>query len=63
MSGQFDCYRFNLATDELLEKWTYGPGDVIYVPSMELNGMINLSKIEQATFLCCIYNIYEAEPV
>lgn len=63
MNGQFECYRLNPDTDELLEKWNCGPGDAIYLPSMEPHGVINLSKTERGSFLCCICNIYEAEPV
>jgi len=58
MSGQFECWRFDPETDELVEKVTCNPGDSIYIPSMEPHGMKNLSKTEQGTFLCCICNIY-----
>lgn len=54
LSGQFDCYQFNPDTDELVEKQMCGPGDAVYIPSMEPHGMKNLSSSEPATFLCCI---------
>ena len=63
LSGQFECWRFDSETDELVKKWTCGPGDAIYVPSMEPHGMKNLSETEQATFLCCICNVYEDETI
>lgn len=37
-----------------------GPGDYIYVPSMEPHGMKNLGD-EPVTFLCRIGNVYEHE--
>ncbi len=36
-----------------------GPGDSIYVPSMEPHGMRNISENEPGTFLCCICNVYD----
>ncbi len=62
-SGQFECWRFDPKTDELVEKWTCSPGDAIYVPSMLPHGMRNLSDGESATFLCCICNVYEEETI
>lgn len=63
MSGQFECWRFDPETDEMVEKVTCGPGDAIYVPSMEPHGMRNLSETEQGTFLCCICNVYEEKTI
>jgi quercetin dioxygenase-like cupin family protein len=63
LSGRFECWLFDPQTDELMEKWTCGPGDVVYVPSMEPHGMRNLSDTEPATFLCCICNVYEQEGI
>ena len=61
LSGEFECWEFNPETDQKTKKNVCGPGDVIYVPSMEPHGMKNLSETEQATFLCCICNVYEDE--
>jgi len=58
MSGQFECWRFDPETDEMVEKVICGPGDAIYVPSMEPHGMRNVSESEPGTFLCCICNVY-----
>jgi quercetin dioxygenase-like cupin family protein len=63
LSGQFECWRFDPQTDEMVDKWTCGPGDVVYVPSMEPHGMRNTSHTEGATFLCCICNVYEDEGI
>jgi quercetin dioxygenase-like cupin family protein len=63
MSGQFECWRFDPETDELVEKVISNPGDSIYVPSMEPHGMRNLSETEPGTFLCCICNVYEDKTV
>jgi len=38
-----------------------GPGDFIYIPSLEPHGMKNISDTETATFLCCIANVYDQE--
>ncbi|MBW1801327.1 MAG: cupin domain-containing protein [Deltaproteobacteria bacterium] len=61
LTGEFECWRFDPETDELVEKRLCGPGDAVYIPSMEPHGMKNLSETEPATFLCCIGNVYEHE--
>ena len=63
LSGQFECWSFDPQTSELVEKKICGPGDVIYVPSMEPHGMRNVSESDPATFLCCICNVYEDQTV
>ena len=59
LSGQFECWRFDPGTDEIVENVICGPGDSIYVPSMEPHGMRNMSEKEAGTFLCCIGNVHE----
>ena len=49
--------------DEMVEKVICGPGDSIYIPSMEPHGMKNASKTEPGTFLCCICNVYEDKTI
>ena len=61
LSGQFECYQYNADTDEVVQKKICGPGDAIYIPSLEPHGMKNLSTTEPATFLCCICNVYDEE--
>ncbi len=63
LNGRFEVWRFDPETREILETSVCGPGDTIYVPSMEPHGMRNLSETEQATFLCCICNVYEDDMV
>jgi len=60
VSGQFECWQFDPETGEVVQKKTTGPGDFIYVPSLEPHGMKNIGA-EAATFLCCICNVYEEE--
>ena len=61
LSGRFECYQYDPETDKPLKSMVCGPGDVIYLPSMEPHGMKNISDTEPATFLCCICNVYEQE--
>ena len=63
LSGQFECWQFDQETDELIAKWTCGPGDAIYIHSMEPHGMKNLSQKDPAAFLCCICNVYEKDTI
>ena len=63
VSGQFECWQFNSENDELDRKVICNPGDSIYIPSMEPHGMKNTSETEEATFLCCICNVYDDEGV
>jgi quercetin dioxygenase-like cupin family protein len=60
-SGTFECWSFDSETDELKEKKICGPGTSIYIPSLQPHGMKNLSDTEEATFLCCICNVYDDE--
>jgi quercetin dioxygenase-like cupin family protein len=61
VSGQFECCQYHSETDEVVKRVICGPGDGIYIPSMEPHGMKNTSDTEPATFLCCICNVYEQE--
>jgi quercetin dioxygenase-like cupin family protein len=63
LSGHFECWSFDVDTGEITEKVPCGPGDSIYVPSMEPHGMKNISDSESGTFLCCIGNIYDHNSV
>jgi quercetin dioxygenase-like cupin family protein len=53
VSGEFECWELKSDTDELIRK-VCGPGDMVYVPSMEPHGMRNLSASQPGQFLCCI---------
>lgn len=53
VSGEFECWELIPDTDELIKK-VCGPGDMVYVPSMEPHGMRNVSSSQPGQFLCCI---------
>lgn len=63
LEGRFECLRFDPNTDEVVGRAICGPGDVVYIPSMEPHGMRNLSPEKAAAFLCCICNVYEKETI
>ena len=63
LTGSFECWWYDDETDQLKEAFIAGPGDTVYVPSMQAHGMKNLSGTEPATFLCCICNVYDEEGV
>ena len=62
LSGRFECWQFDMETEEIVEKRITGPGDYIYVPGMEPHGMRNIGD-EPATFLCCIANVYDEKEI
>jgi quercetin dioxygenase-like cupin family protein len=37
--------------------------DFIFIPTMEVHSMKNVSDKENVTFLCCIANVYEEESI
>jgi quercetin dioxygenase-like cupin family protein len=53
VSGRFECWEVHPDTDEMVTK-ICGPGDMVYVPSLEPHGMRNMSSTEPGQFLCCI---------
>lgn len=53
VSGEFECWEMDPDTDQILKK-VCGPGDMVYVPSLEPHGMRNLSSSQPGQFLCCI---------
>ncbi len=61
LSGRLSVASYHRETDEKVEEKIIGPNDLVYVPSMEPHSMRNLSEVENATFLCCIANVYEDE--
>ena len=58
LAGKAECWRFDPETGDIIEKKITGPGDFVYVPSMEVHGMKNIGD-DPLVFLCCIANIYE----
>lgn len=61
LSGRLAVIAHDSKTDEKVEEKTMVAGDFVFVPSMEPHSMRNLSDTEDATFLCCIANVYEDE--
>lgn len=57
LSGRFECWQADPDTDEITDTSTVGPGDVVYIPTMEPHGMRNTSDTEAGSFLCCIGNV------
>jgi quercetin dioxygenase-like cupin family protein len=60
LSGKAECWQFDFETEEKMGIQTAGPGDFVYVPSMEAHGMKAVGD-EPVTFLCCIANVYDQE--
>lgn len=58
LSGHLWVYSHDPESDEQVEEKSVGPDDFIFVPSMEPHSMYNPSDTQEATFLCCIANVY-----
>ncbi|MDA8408681.1 MAG: cupin domain-containing protein [Deltaproteobacteria bacterium] len=54
ISGQFECWDADLDTGKILDKKICGPGDMVYIRTMEPHGMRNVSADNSGQFLCCI---------
>jgi quercetin dioxygenase-like cupin family protein len=61
LSGRLSCTSYDGKTDHVLEERIVAANDFVFIPTMEPHSMKNLSDTEQATFLCCIANVYEDE--
>jgi quercetin dioxygenase-like cupin family protein len=61
LSGQVRCFQHDAKTDQIMGEKVLGPGDFVFVPSMEVHSMRNESDREPVTFLCCIANVYEED--
>lgn len=61
LSGRLIVYAHDPESDEKVHERPVGPNDAIFIPSMEPHSIINPSDREEATFLCCIANVYEEE--
>ncbi|MBN1104387.1 MAG: cupin domain-containing protein [Deltaproteobacteria bacterium] len=61
LTGELIVYSHDRETDGTVKERRIGPHDFVFVPSMEPHSMINPSEREEATFLCCIANLYEEE--
>lgn len=63
LNGRLSVASYDVKTDEKRQEKIIGPGDLVFVPSMEPHSMKNLSETEGVTFLCCIANVYEDESI
>lgn len=61
LTGRLLVVSHDAQTDKEIEEKVMGPHDFVYVPSMEPHSISNLSETENATFLCCIANVYEED--
>ena len=60
LEGRFECYSYDPETEKVIDTCVVGPGESVYIESMDAHGMKNISD-QPATFLCCICNVYEDE--
>jgi len=63
LSGRISVQSYAGETDELVEEKIMEASDVVFIPTMEPHSMKNLSDTDNATFLCCIANVYERDSV
>jgi len=63
LSGHIKCFQHDPKTDRIIEEKALGPNDFIFIPTMEVHSMKNVSDKENVTFLCCIANVYEEESI
>ena len=61
LTGNLIVYAHDPKTDEKLMEKRIGVNDFVFVPSMEPHSMVNPSDTKEATFLCCIANVYADE--
>jgi len=59
LTGRLSAICYKMETDEKVDEKIVGPGDFVFVPSMEPHSLQNVSSSETVTFLCCIGNVYE----
>ena len=60
LSGKFECWQFDLETEEVVESRIVSPNEFVYIESMAPHGMKNISE-EPGAFLCCIANVYDED--
>lgn len=61
LSGRALCRGHDQETDAPLHEQEVGPGEAVFIPTMEPHSMVNLSDSEDVTFLCCIANVYDED--
>ena len=61
LKGQLSVSSYDGENDEVTEERVVGPDDMIFIPSMEPHSLKNTSDSQEATFLCCIANVYDKD--
>ncbi len=59
LTGHLLMVGYDGATDAKVMEREIGPGDVVFIPTMEPHSLHNVSNTEPCTLLCCIANVYE----
>ncbi len=63
LKGRLKVFSYDFKTDEKTGEKDMAAGDFVFIPSNEPHSMRNASDSEEATFLCCIANVYEDESI
>ncbi len=61
LEGRLIARAHDNTTDAVIEEQEIGPGEAIFIPSMEAHSLANPSATRKAAFLCCIANVYRDE--
>ena len=61
LSGRALCRGHDQETDAPTQEREVGPGQAVFIPSMEPHSMLNLSDQEEVALLCCIANVCDEE--
>lgn len=61
LTGELVVRAHDRESDAVTSERKIGPHDYVFVPSMEPHSMVNRSVSTEATFLCCIANVLDAE--
>ena len=61
LEGEMIVSSYSFETDKKMEEKKLGANELVYIPSMEPHGCVNVSDTNNVTFLCCIANVYDEE--
>jgi len=53
----------SFSSNQVVEEKIPGPNDFIFLRTMEVYSIKNISDQENVTFLCCIANVYGGESI
>ena len=62
LQGHLLAKGYDFETDKVVEEKELGPGDFIFLKTMEPHSLHNTGS-EPAVFLCCIANVYEESSI